>query len=251
MKYYLDTEFHEYEKNGVNTIELISIGIVAEDGREYYAVCNEFDIHAAMNNDWLRKNVIAPIHSELEPGIKFNEYYGTSGRQIAQWEHLFKSDKTKSRKEIAKEVINFCSINSGYSNFGNLELSNVVFWLNMDEDVDIELKHKGVTKIFNGPIEFYGYYSDYDWVVFCWLFGRMIDLPDGFPMYCIDLKQILDDKASKVTIASTPNDIEYIGVERGLQFIKSKPDYPKQENEHNALDDARWNRELHKFLTNL
>ena len=23
------------------------------------------------------------------------------------------------------------------------------------------------------PIKFYGYYADYDWVVFCWLFGKM------------------------------------------------------------------------------
>jgi len=24
--------------------------------------------------------------------------------------------------------------------------------------------------------------------------------------------------------------------------------YPKQENEHNALDDARWNKALYEFL---
>jgi len=41
--------------------------------------------------------------------------------------------------------------------------------------------------------EFYGYYCDYDWVVFCWLFGRMADLPKHFPMYCKDLKQYKDD----------------------------------------------------------
>src|SRR5690349_13344625 len=29
--------------------------------------------------------------------------------------------------------------------------------------------------------EFWGYYSDYDWVVFCQLFGRMIDLPKDYP----------------------------------------------------------------------
>jgi len=29
------------------------------------------------------------------------------------------------------------------------------------------------------------------------------------------------------------------------------PDYPKQENEHNAIEDARWNKELHKFLLKL
>lgn len=39
--------------------------------------------------------------------------------------------------------------------------------------------------------EFWAYYADYDWVAFCQLFGRMIDLPKGFPMYCNDFKQVL------------------------------------------------------------
>lgn len=39
MRYFYDTEFIE---DG-HTIELISIGVVAEDGREYYAVSTEFD----------------------------------------------------------------------------------------------------------------------------------------------------------------------------------------------------------------
>ena len=36
VKYFFDTEFYEDGK----TIDLISIGIVAEDGREFYAVSN-------------------------------------------------------------------------------------------------------------------------------------------------------------------------------------------------------------------
>ena len=39
MRYFYDTEFIE---DG-STIELVSIGIVAEDGREFYAVSTEFD----------------------------------------------------------------------------------------------------------------------------------------------------------------------------------------------------------------
>lgn len=76
-------------------------------------------------------------------------------------------------------------------------------------------------------IEFYGYYSDYDWVAFCQFWGNMMGLPKTFPMYCIDLKQTLDEK----------------GV-----HLKEHPDYPKQTNEHNALDDAKWNYKLFKFL---
>ena len=46
MRYFYDTEFIE---DG-STIELVSIGIVAEDGREFYAVSTEFD--ASNANEW-------------------------------------------------------------------------------------------------------------------------------------------------------------------------------------------------------
>jgi hypothetical protein len=42
-----------------------------------------------------------------------------------------------------------------------------------------------------GTPEFWGYYADYDWVVFCQLFGAMVDLPDEWPQYCNDLKQLM------------------------------------------------------------
>lgn len=88
-----------------------------------------------------------------------------------------------------------------------------------------------LTEFFNEgqpcSTEVYGYYSDYDWVAFCQFWGTMISLPSKFPMYCIDLKQILDEKGT---------------------HLKNHPDYPKQENEHNALADAKWNFELYQFL---
>lgn len=40
-----------------------------------------------------------------------------------------------------------------------------------------------------GEPEFWTWYGDYDWVGFCWLFGKMIDLPEGFPMFALDLRQ--------------------------------------------------------------
>ena len=36
-----------------------------------------------------------------------------------------------------------------------------------------------------------------------------------------------------------------------LNFIKSLSHYPKQSNEHNALADAKWNKELHNFIKSL
>ena len=72
--------------------------------------------------------------------------------------------------------------------------------------------------------EFWGYYADYDWVVFCQIFGAMVDLPKGWPMYCRDLKQLCVDRGN--------------------------PELPPQNSqEHNALNDARWNIEAYKFLT--
>lgn len=72
--------------------------------------------------------------------------------------------------------------------------------------------------------EFWAYYADYDWVVLCQLYGRMIDLPSGWPMFCRDIKQLcvdLDD-----------------------------PKLPPQDGqEHHALADALWNQTAYEFLT--
>lgn len=71
--------------------------------------------------------------------------------------------------------------------------------------------------------EVWGYYSDYDWVAICQMYRAMIDLPNHFPRYCLDLKQ--------------------------LSWMLGDPRHPKQETgEHNALEDARWNRDLFSFL---
>lgn len=65
MRYFYDTEFIE---DG-STIELVSIGIVAEDGREFYAVSTEFNASDA--NEWVRENVLSKLprasHSAWKP----------------------------------------------------------------------------------------------------------------------------------------------------------------------------------------
>lgn len=53
--YFLDTEFIEDGK----TIDLISIGIVAEDGREYYALNYDCDLSKA--SQWVKQNVLKMI----------------------------------------------------------------------------------------------------------------------------------------------------------------------------------------------
>jgi len=53
-RYFYDTEFLEDGK----TIELISIGIVCEDGREYYAVNVEAPWRRVTEHEWLTANVV-------------------------------------------------------------------------------------------------------------------------------------------------------------------------------------------------
>jgi hypothetical protein len=71
--------------------------------------------------------------------------------------------------------------------------------------------------------EFWAYYADYDWVALCQLFGTMMDLPKGWPMYCRDLKQAAD--------------------------LAGNPTLPKQDStEHHALADAIWTRRAWEWL---
>ena len=54
MKYFIDTEFIEGFKKPLfgksrHFIDLISIGIKCEDGREYYAISKDFNLKEAWN----------------------------------------------------------------------------------------------------------------------------------------------------------------------------------------------------------
>lgn len=76
--------------------------------------------------------------------------------------------------------------------------------------------------------EFYAYYASYDWVVFARLFGRLITNPEHFPMWVIDLKQMM--------------------WERGLDKEWKRATCPDPEGEHNALVDAMWNYNLYQKI---
>lgn len=170
MKYWLDTEFIEDGK----TIDLVSIGIVAEDGRELYAESLNADLSRA--SDWVRDNVLTHLWSRQTDKRAANEWHRDGG-----------SGGLLSRQAIASEIVRFCDPEQ------------------------------------YGKPEFWGYYADYDWVVLCQLFGTMMELPNGWPMFCMDIKQLC--------------------VEQG------DPRLPEQgKGEHHALADARWNREAWQVL---
>lgn len=143
MRIWFDTEFIEDGK----TIDLLSIGLVREDGAEYYAEPAETDRSRA--GDWVRANVLPHLTGPVKP-----------------------------RAQIAAELIAFAG---------------------------------------DRP-ELWAYYADYDWVALCQLYGTMLDLPKGWPMFCLDVKQVAHLKGiDKITVP--------------------------QVREHSAIHDARWTRE--------
>lgn len=143
MKFWFDTEFIE---DG-HTIDLISIGVVSEDGREYYAESGECALGLA--SPWVRENVIPHLTME--------------------W---------KSRSEIKQDLLVF----------------------------------------FGESPEIWAYFASYDWIALCQLFGTMMQLPDGWPMFPMDLQM--------------------------LRALVGMPDLiPHTGTAHNALDDARWTRD--------
>lgn len=221
MKYWFDTEFIDDGK----TIELISIGIVAEDGREYYAINLDCDLSKA--SEWVQENVI----SKLPPKqVNFEDW--SASPRIKQESRLWK-EKSLIRGEVAEFLGADCFMTPlnpvGWNRFLYDFYAKCPEWL---EKVLKEIPGLKPRTYFKGSYklnpnkpkpEIWAYYADYDWVAFCQLFGTMMDLPQGFPMYCRDIKQECDRLGN--------------------------PMLPEQgEGEHNALQDAQWNKKVWEFL---
>lgn len=80
--------------------------------------------------------------------------------------------------------------------------------------------------LFCGPFpQFWAYYADYDWVCMCNLFGGMMNMPSGWPMFCYDLQQLL------------------------CHYPDYKPTLQDKSTEHHALHDARWVYENYGLLS--
>lgn len=180
MRYWYDTEFID---NGT-TIELLSIGIVAEDGREYYAVTSDpGSIDRAWNAQsggeyWLRNNVLNSFPIKQGPITSTQNNWAPDDKH-PDW------DKRRTLSEMADEIRAFFS-----------------------PDPQVEL---------------WAWFAAYDHIALAQLFGRMIDLPLGIPMFTNDIKQ----------------EHRRLGCPRIPE---------QQEGAHNALEDARWNRTAWKYL---
>ena len=170
MKVFLDTEFIETE----DVLELVSLGMATEDGREYYGITKNYEY--AFDDDWVRQNVLAPINAEF-----------------------------------SSEPFNYKSVSKVFDKFGKTRTE-------MRDEI----------KAFLGTvsIEFWSYFSAYDWVLFCRLFGSMNAMPKNYPYLCNDIKQLANSK------------------DLSAKWIRDN--YPKSKKAHNALADAKWHKEMYE-----
>jgi hypothetical protein len=153
VRYFFDTEF--IDSPDIGKLTLISIGVVAEDGREFYAVSSEFaEIYAS---EWVKANVLTRLQPKRSPMVR-----------------------RLRLEEIRADLLAF---------------------------------------IGDDAPEFWAYYGAHDWVALCWLMGGMLNLPQGWPWLCRELRTTLNAG--------------------GLADFKDDG----RDDEHNALADARWVRD--------
>ena len=167
----------EFLEDG-RTIELISIGMVCDDGREYYAVSQDMPKRTIRKHEWLMENVIPSLP---QPHGDWRLHMPPS------WLFKYQDPAVKPRQQIANEVRDFI-----------LSVPSPQLWAD---------------------------YGAYDHVALCQLWGTMMHLPAGVPMWTHDLRQ----------------EIERLGL--------TDDDLPKQEaGLHNALADAQHNQVVRRWL---
>jgi hypothetical protein len=176
MRIAYDCEFLE---DG-HTIELISIGMIAEDGRELYLCNRDAPWKRIHKHEWLVNNVL--------PGLP--RLHGDRRMQASVRRNPaavdFNDPRFVKHQTIAERVKDF-----------------------VQATPDVEL---------------WADYCAYDHVALCQLYGPMITLPDGFPMWTHDFQQVHE--------------------------AAGRPELPEQTSGlHNALADARHLMECMRAVT--
>jgi hypothetical protein len=165
----------EFLEDG-RTIDLISMGMVDDSGREFYAVNREAPWKRIAKHPWLPDNVV-PHLPRLHGDERLHRWcLSRYGRRHNPCMLDFAHPHMMSRQRIAQRVADFV--------------------------------------LLDGPkVELWADYAAYDHVALAQLFGTMMDLPAGVPMFTHELMQLWERAG--------------------------RPEKPKQSDEHNALADAR------------
>lgn len=153
IRYWYDTEFLETG----DSIDLISIGIVASDGREYYAVNEEINagkLHSAIRRHrWLMDNVVP--HLPLIDGFyrSVPDKSWDIGVPVGRFELDPDHPAVMPREQISEQARDFL------------------------------LRP-------NEPMELWAYYGACDHLALMWLWGPVSARPEGVPMITMDVVQL-------------------------------------------------------------
>lgn len=185
------------------TIDLVSVGMVSGDGREMYAVSNNFNQEKLLRNKWMRENVWPhlPIdRSRLKESSDGYSFYPKDGNcRCARDE--------KNRYQ--------CTHGCGKLDMDHPDVRSPGQIRRMVSDFILN-SHPPRKDMDRDHVQLWAWYGAYDHVAMAQLFGPMIDLPNHIPMHTNDLKT---------------EHMRLGGVE-----------VPRQgRGAHNALDDARHN----------
>lgn len=188
--YFYDTEF--FENGAREPIDLISIGVKRHrDGETYYAVNADCDIqtawhHPGPNRDFWLRENVLK-QLPLTKRDTGEIWLDTDLTPVLDPLH----PAVKTRYQIRKDLEQF-----------------------------FELKSRDIKR------RLWAWYGDYDHVVLSQIWGAMIRLPVGMPMFTHDLKQVVD--------------------------MAGNPSMPEQaEGHHNALQDAEHLHRMFVYCTDL
>jgi hypothetical protein len=195
LRFFLDTEFIENGRH--NPLYLLSIGVICENGATFYA--ENFQAPFELANDFVKENVY--------PHLRITDMKGYSAGALCV--RRIGLESIHSPEHIANELQRFI--------WENCQKGNPIFQYKNGQTIQATTKP-----------EFWGYFCDYDWVLFCQLFGTMSELPKGFPYYCNDLKQLM----------------KLAGENRSLDELVG------EKSNHNALSDAKQIRKGFEIIRN-
>lgn len=186
--------FYDFEfiEDGT-TIVPISLGMVADDGEELYLINRDAPLRRIAAHEWLPDNVVPhlPLRSAHEEAWRpINTKLGVNDRPAAV---------AKLTWDIGHPDYVFLTPRDGIR----------------------ERVHEFV--MLRHEPELWAWYAAYDHVALAQLFGRMVDLPSGFPQHTNDLRQ----EVGRLGLTQLP---------------------PHTGTQHHALADARWNQMLHTRL---
>jgi hypothetical protein len=177
-RYFYDCEFIEDGR----TIDLVSIGVVDEHGREFYAISTEFDPSRAV--PWVKRNVLDRLPSPGHPAWRSRE---------------------RIRDELYEFLIEPIGAGDGARAPGASQRAPAAGARSERQRApqsraDEELGEERTGRA--SEIELWAWYAAYDHVVLAQLWGRMPDLPREIPRFTKDLRQLWDERGRPALPAS-------------------------------------------------